>query len=186
MYGWRPYWVLLMKQTNKVTLSALMAALSVVLMLGAYIPYLTYTFPAFAGLFIMVVLLEIGKKWALLSYITSAALTVLLCEPEAMLMYVFLFGYYPILKAVIERINKPIFEWPIKLIVFNSMVILVYFFVAKLFNLNLLEDVSYGKYFEYGVLAIANVVFVFYDITVSRIANLYFIAIRPKIKRLLK
>ena len=85
-----------------------MAALAVVLMLAAYFPYLTYAIPAFAGLCIMVVLLETGAKWAISAYITSAVLTLLFCEPEAMLMYVFLFGYYPILKAFIEKINKPL------------------------------------------------------------------------------
>ena len=104
-----------------------MAALSVVLMLGAYFPYFTYTIPAFAGLCIMVVLLELGTKWAISAYITSALLTVLFCEPEAMLMYVFLFGYYPILKAVIEKLRKPVVEWVLKIVSFNIAVIIIYF-----------------------------------------------------------
>ena len=56
-----------MKNTNKITLCALLSALAVVLMLTAYFPYLTYAVPAFAGLCIMAVLIEIGPKWAFLS-----------------------------------------------------------------------------------------------------------------------
>ena len=82
-----------MKRTNRITLCALMASLAVVLMLGAYFPYLTYTIPAFAGLCVMVVMLEIGSSWAISTYISSAALTILFCEPEAMLLYVFLFFF---------------------------------------------------------------------------------------------
>ena len=175
-----------MKRTNKITLCALMAALAVVLMLAAYFPYLTYAIPAFAGLCIMVVLLEAGAKWAISAYITSAVLTVLFCEPEAMLMYVFLFGYYPILKAFIERIKKPILEWPIKMIFFNVVVILVYSFIAQLFGVNMSDTNDFGKYTVYIVLAVANVVFVIYDITVAKMATFYIYIIKPKLNKLLK
>ena len=175
-----------MKRTNKITLCALMAALAVVMMLGAYFPYLTYTIPAFAGLCVMVVLLEIGIKWAIMSYITSAALTLLFCEPEAMLMYVFLFGYYPIFKAIIERIKKPFIEWPIKMLFFNLVVILVYSFIAQLFGVNISDDMDFGKYTALIVLAVGNVVFVVYDVTVSKMATFYIYIIRPKFRKLLK
>ena len=163
-----------------------MSALAVVMMLGAYFPYLTYTIPAFAGLCIMVVLLELGAKWAISAYITSAVLTLLFCEPEAMLMYVFLFGYYPILKAFIEKINKPLLEWPIKMIFFNVVVILVYSFIAQLFGVNMSDTNDFGKYTVYIVLAVANVVFVIYDITVAKMATFYIYIIKPKLNKLLK
>ncbi len=175
-----------MKRTNKITLSALLSALAVVVMLCAYFPYLTYAIPAFAGLFIMISLLEIGNKWALLSYITSSALTILLCEKEAMLMYVFIFGYYPILKAFIERIKKPILEWLIKMLFFNLVIISVYLFIAGLFGIDLSKEIAIGKYMEYIILAMGNIVFVVYDITVSRMASFYIYLIRPKIHKLLK
>ena len=163
-----------------------MSALAVVMMLGAYFPYLTYAIPAFAGLCIMVVLLELGAKWAISAYITSAVLTLLFCEPEAMLMYVFLFGYYPILKAFIEKINKPLLEWPIKMIFFNVVVILVYSFIAQLFGVNISDTNDFGKYTVYIVLAVANVVFVIYDITVAKMATFYIYIIKPKLHKLLK
>lgn len=175
-----------MKKTNKITFCALLSALAVVLMLGAWFPYLTYTIPAFAGLCIMIVFLELGFKWAILSFLTSAALTILFCEPEAMLMYVFILGYYPILKAVIERINKPILEWPIKIIFFNAVVILVYSFIAELFGVHLTDTNDFGKYTVYIVLAVGNIVFVVYDITVSKMAAFYFYFIQPKLRKILK
>lgn len=163
-----------------------MSALAVVMMLGAYFPYLTYTIPAFAGLCIMVVLLELGAKWAISAYITSAVLTLLFCEPEAMLMYVFLFGYYPILKAFIEKINKPFLEWPVKMLFFNAVVILVYSFITQLFGVDFSNDFSLGKYTVYIVLAVGNAVFVVYDITVSKMATFYFYIIKPKLRKFFK
>ena len=175
-----------MKRTNKITLCALMAALAVVLMLVAYFPYLTYAIPAFAGLCIMVVLLELGAKWAISAYITSAVLTLLFCEPEAMLMYVFLFGYYPILKVIIERIDKPFIEWPIKILVLNAVVIFVYSVVAKLFGVDMSDMGDFGKYSTVILLVLANIVFVVYDITVSKMSWFYIEKIHPHIKKLFK
>ena len=101
-------------------------------------------------------------------------------------MYVFLFGYYPILKAFIERIKKPILEWPIKMIFFNVIVILVYSFIAQLFGVNMSDTNDFGKYTVYIVLAVANVVFVIYDITVAKMATFYIYIIKPKLNKLLK
>lgn len=175
-----------MKRTNKITLCALMAALAVVLMLCSFITYLTYAIPAFAGLCIMVVLLEIGSKWAFATFLTSAVFTVLFCEPEAMLLYVFLFGYYPILKAFIERINKPFIEWPIKFVFFNVVIVLVYTFIAELFGISINFESELGKYAVYILLALGNLVFLVYDITVSKMASYYFVAIQPKFRKLFK
>ena len=52
-----------MKNSKKITFSAIMAALATVIMLVSYFPYLTYAVPAIAGLCIMVVVIEINKKW---------------------------------------------------------------------------------------------------------------------------
>ena len=96
-----------------------MSALAVVFMLLSYFPYLTYAIPAIAGLCIMAVVIEINLKWAFLSYLTSAVLVLLSAEPESRLIYVFFLGYYPILKAIIEKIKLPIVEWILKIISFN-------------------------------------------------------------------
>ena len=67
-----------MKKNSKLTLSAMMAALASVFMLLSYFPYLTYAIPALAGLFIMVIVIEIDCKWAIGGYIASAFLVFLL------------------------------------------------------------------------------------------------------------
>ena len=91
-----------------------MSALAVVFMLLSYFPYLTYAIPAVAGLFIMATVIEINLKWAFLSYLTSAVLVFLFAEFESRLLYIFFLGYYPILKAIIEKIKKPVIEWILK------------------------------------------------------------------------
>ena len=175
-----------MKNTGKITISAIFSALAVVIMLTSYFPYLTYAIPAVAGLCIMVVLIETDYKWALLSYIVSSVLIFLFGEMESKLMFIFLFGYYPIVKALVEKTKKPLFEWPIKLVVFNSAILLVYGLLAEVIGMTF-EDL--GEFKKYGtaiLLILANIVFVVYDIAISRLSMAYFYKLHPKIQKLFK
>lgn len=178
--------MLLMKKTAKITFSAIMSALAVVIMLTSYFPYLTYAIPAIAGLCIMVVLIETNYKWAFFSYIASAVLVFMFGEMESKFMYVFLFGHYPILKAFIEKINKPVIEWILKVVLFNISILIVYGIFSGIFAISV-DD--FGPFKQYGVavlLILANIVFVVYDIAVARMSMLYINMLHPKIKRLFK
>ena len=175
-----------MKNTGKITFSAIMSALAVVIMLTSYFPYLTYAIPAIAGLCVMVVLIETDYKWAVFTYISSAVLVFMFAEMESKFLYVFLFGYYPILKSLIEKINKQIFEWILKIIIFNISILLVYVVFSKLFALSL-DD--FGALKQYGVailLLLSNIVFIVYDIAVSRMSIVYINMLHPKINKLFK
>lgn len=174
-----------MKKTAKITLCAMMAALSAVVMLVSYFPYLTYAIPAIAGLFVMVVVIEINRKWAVLTYIASAIIVFLLAETESKLMYVMFLGYYPILKSALEVMNKPVFEWIIKIIVFNAAVAAVYAVFSQMFGITLDDIDILGRYGAVILLAVGNAVFVVYDIAVSRMAMVYMYVLHPKIKKLL-
>ncbi len=175
-----------MKRNVKITLCGIIAALSVVFMLFSYFPYLTYAIPAVTGLLTMMLVIEIGVKWAFGAYIAASVLIFIFAEPESKIMYICLFGYYPILKALIERINKPVPEWVLKIAVFNAAVIAIYFFFFFLFGISFEDFEALGKYGAYIFLAFGNIVFVIYDIAVSRLAGTYIYRIHPKVKRLLK
>lgn len=174
-----------MKKVKKITLCGIFTALSVVIMMLSYFPYLTYAIPALSGLCIMVLVVEINKSWALGAYLASSVLVFLFAEPEAKLMYIGLLGYYPIVKALIESINKPIIEWVLKLIVFNAAVLIIYALFAKFFGVTTEDFGELGKYGAYIFLAIGNIVFVVYDFAISRVAVFYLNIVRPKLKRLL-
>ena len=175
-----------MKNTKKITFCAIMSALAAVVMLVAYFPYFTYAVPAMAGLFVMVVVIEINCKWALLTYISSAFLAFLFAETESKMIYIFFFGFYPIIKCLIEKIRKPVFEWALKLLTFNACVVSLYYIFAEVLMLSF-EDL--GKFADYGavvLLVLGNVVFIVYDFAVSRLSYTYFDRLHSKIQKLLK
>lgn len=175
-----------MKNTKKITLCAIMSALAAVIMLVAYFPYFTYAVPAFAGLCVMVIVIEIGCKWAFLTYLSSAFLAFLFAETESKLIYICFFGFYPILKCIIEKLGKPIIEWVLKLLVFNICVVSLYYIFAEVLMLSF-EDM--GRFAEYGaviLLILGNTVFIVYDFAVSRLSFTYYDKLHSKIEKLLK
>lgn len=175
-----------MKSNIKVTFSAIMAALATVFMLLSYFPYLTYAIPAISGLCIMAVVIEINKKWAFGAFLVSATLVFLLAETESKLLFIGFFGYYPILKAIIDNFRKPTLEWVLKIIIFNVAVLAVYLGFAKLFGISLEDFGSLGKYGAYILLILGNIVFVMYDMAVSRMATVYMNVIHSKISKYIK
>lgn len=175
-----------MKNTSKITLCAVCAALSAVFMLTSYFPYLTYAIPAVAGLFVMVPLIETGTSFGVATYAVSAVLIMLFGEIEASLLYVFLFGYYPVLKAVIERIRRMALEWIIKLLCFNVAVIVAYFVSSSVFAVSFDDLGILGQYGAVIFLLLCNIVFVLYDIAISRVSVFYMARLHGKIKKMIK
>lgn len=173
-----------MKQNAKITLCALSAALAAVFVLAAYFPYVTYAAPALAGLMMLVPVIEMNLRWAFGCYIASLMPVLLLAEPEAKLLYVFFFGWYPIAKALIERINKHLPEWIIKLVVFNIAVIAAYAVMSVITDVSLEEFGVFGKYGAYIFLALGNIVFVLYDFAIAQVATFYLLRIHPQVKRM--
>lgn len=175
-----------MKNTKKITLCGMVASLSVVIMLTSYFPYLTYAIPALAGLFMMVPLIECGVSWSFGTYIASATIVFITGETEAKLLYVLFLGYYPILKSLIEKLRKQAVEWVLKLICFNAAAVSFYYISSLLFAVSFDDFGDWGKYGEVIFLAACNVVFVIYDIGISRVASYYMYALHDKVKRIIK
>lgn len=175
-----------MKKTGKMTLSAILAALASVFMITSFFPYLTYGIPALASLFIMVAVVEMGVKWGFAVYIVSALLVAILPgEPEAKLIYVAILGYYPVLKAILENKLSRVLEYVIKFTVFNAMILLTYGVIAGIVGIELGDMGEFGKYTAVILMAAANLVFIIYDIMITRVSLWYSFKIHKKISRYL-
>ncbi len=176
-----------MKQSSKTAICGMIAALSVVIMMLTVIPVMTYAAPAFAGILLMVVVIEINKKWAFGVYVAVSILSLLLAaDKEAAVMYVAFFGYYPIIKAVLESKLPRVLEWITKFLIFNVTMVASYFVLIRVFGLSMDDMNELGKYGPLVLLAMGNVVFLVFDIAITRLATLYLLKWQKKFRRLFK
>lgn len=175
------------KLSYKVSLGGIIAALALVTMfLTGFGPFLTYLCPAVAGGLLIMVVIEISAKWAFATYVAISILSLLMTpDREAAMLFIFLLGYYPIIKSKLEKIKNPVVEWITKMGIFNLSVISAYVIIIQVFGMGqLLESVGdWGKYGVLIFLGCANVVFVMYDIALSGIISTYITTFRPKFLR---
>ncbi len=157
-----------LKQTKKVAFCGIISALSLVVMLTAYFPYLTYAIPAFAGAFLIMVVVELGVKWAFLTYIVTSILCLIGAEREAMTVYILFFGYYPIIKYVLEKLNKTVVEYVLKIVIVNMSAVAIYFVCTAIIGISA-EEFSGGIKYAIPILLVAlNIMFIVYDIALNR------------------
>lgn len=175
-----------MKNTKKITLCGLIAALSSAIMLTSFFPYLTYAIPAISGLFVMIPLIECGVLWSVGTYIVSSVIILFTGELEATILYIMFMGYYPILKYIVERINKCVIEWVLKILGFNIVAIAYYYVLTIPFGRTFDDFGDFGKYSALIFLLICNIVFVLYDIGISRVASSYMMVLHDKVKKIIK
>lgn len=164
-------------------------ALSVVIMLAALIPSMTYVLPAVSGICIWTISEQINKKWGLLAYGASAALCFMIIpEFEADLFYLFFFGYYPLIKEMIDGIKPKALSLLAKFGVFNVSVVIAFFILSKIMNLEqILEGLeSFGDAAVYVLWGSANIAFIFYDICIKQIFFAFRKWLKPKINKKLK
>ncbi len=178
------------KVSYKVSLGGIVAALCLVLMfLTAVFPPLNMTLPLFAGMLITVVAVEVSCSWAFVTYAVVAVLAFFVTpDKEAWLFFTLLFGYYPVAKAYFEKIKKKLLGWLCKLAAFNiSVVIIFYVLMNILGTLDLFEE--FGFYNEWLIPALlvgGNLIFLFYDYTLTLVTACYVKWFRPTFLRKFK
>ncbi len=180
-----------MKRTARVAWSGLMGALMLVCLLLTVFPFATYALPPLASVFLMPVVIECGKRWGMAVYAAVAALALLLVpDLEARLLFVFFFGYYPVIKALLESWHRRVWEWVCKLAVFNAAVVAAYAVLSAMgfsFSEFTLPFVSLPLLAVLGLFLLAgNVIFVLYDICLTRLLPLYFVRFQPLLRRFIR
>lgn len=164
-----------MKNSVKVSLGGVVAALSLVLMLlCSVIPFGTYAFPTFAGILLVVIVINLGYGWAFAVYFVTAVLSMLLVtDKEAALYYTAFLGFYPIIKSVIERVPSKVIQYIVKYVLFNVCVIAAFYVGLFLLNIPKESFNLFGVYLPWVFLLFGNVFFIIYDLCVTRLVTLY-------------
>lgn len=177
-----------MNKTSKTTLGGIIAALSVIIMLLTVIPVMTYVSPMVAGALLIVVVMEMDKKWGYGIFAVVCVLSLLIAaDKEAAVLYVMFFGHYPVTKAVIEsKIKSRALEYAVKFFVFNLTMIVSYLLIIKVLALPMDDMEQWGKIGWAALLVAGNVIFPIYDITLGKCIILYDVRIRKILRKLFK
>ena len=174
-----------MRQTKKITLSAMMVALSTAIMLlGAVIEVLDLSVCAIASLLVVFIYLEIGSYYPWLVWICTTLATALIYPGSAIWVeYALIFGLYPLIKAYIERL--PRWSWLIVKLVYINAVIWGIFCVCELL-LGIPFFDEGGTVMIIITYVLSNIAFVAYDFFIMVMVRFYFEKLRPRFKKFLK
>ena len=181
-----------MKQTKKLTLSAMVVALGTVfMMLGSVIEAFDLTAVALASVLVAFVYIELGSPYTWLVWLCTTLTTFLFAQarPAMWIYYLVLFGIYPILKGYIEKLAR-IFWWPIK-IVFGNVALIFMLLGMRLVGVPFIDpnESLFGiKGFALYVITwiLFNVALIAYDYFLGVMVRYYMDKIRPRFKRILK
>lgn len=172
-----------MNRTTQVAFCGASVAIQMVLLLLAnFFPNATLALPALAGVMLMVVVMEIGIRWSWVVFGVSAVLSFfLVSDKKVILLYVLFLGYYPTLKAAIERfVRSRVVDWILKILTFNIamglyLVLIVFVLqipISGIFSLSFLPIL---------LLVGANALFVVYDLLLSGLVIQYWNRLHPHI-----
>ena len=161
------------------------------MVLGAVVEVFDLTAVALSSVLVAFVYIELGSPYTWLVWICTTLTTFLLYQHSPMwLIYLVLFGIYPILKGYIERLPR-LFWWPLKILFGNAA------FVCMLFGIKLITGMPFinpdesffgitgrGLYIVTWILI--NIAFVAYDFFLGVMVRYYMEKLRHKFKNILK
>ena len=172
----------------------MITALSVVILIPSAVQVFVYTLPAMAGMLTMFAVVEIDKKWAIGSYVATSLIGLLfVANKEAVVYYVAFFGYYPVVKALLESRMPRVAEYILKFLVFNVSIVISGVVLVKIFGMpynDLLgidgESAFFTKYALPIMLGMGNVVFILYDVALTRLLTAYVLVWQKRFRKLFK
>lgn len=168
--------------------AAMLTALCVVILsFGTIIETMDLSFAAISALVLWISLLEFGKKTAWSVYFATAALSFLLLPSKfPSVFFVFITGWYPMIKlSLSKRIKNKGFLWFIKLVVFNiAAAISVCFIYIFASFLGVDSNDSLTKIYMISMFATSNFAFIITDILMDKLVIVYIYKIRDKLKKM--
>ncbi len=174
-----------MKQTKKVTISAMAIALGTVfLTVGAIWEVLDLSLAAISSLLVAFVFIEIGSPYTWIVWLATSLLTFIFFPGSVVwIEYLLVFGIYPIIKAYIERAPR-ILWWILKLVFANAVVLAMIFVVEYILGIPFfgVDELI----IKVGLYLLIIAAFVAYDIFLTILIRTYMTKYRQKFRKFLK
>lgn len=166
----------------RVALGGIVSSLCLLCMfLAGVIPVFYLLLPMIAGALMMIIVIEVSTEWAFVTYIAVGLLSIFVTfDKQAALIFIFLFGHYPILKSIFEKkIKSKALCNIIKFIIYNICIIAYYYGV--IYILGSKELMKNMQKFGIAVLIVAEFFFFTYDYSLTALIDYYKDKIKPKI-----
>lgn len=169
-------------RSRSVAVAGVLAAGSLaVLWLACVAPSGRLGLTAAAGLFPVAGVLAAGRAAGYLCWAAGGILgLILLPDKGVALMYLAFLGLYPVVKSRIESLRRLGVEWVLKLAFFNVMLTLFWYVFRSLFLPQTPQWLGDNSLLLYGA---GNLVFVAYDVGLSRLIALFQARIGPGRRR---
>jgi len=170
----------------KIALGGIVSALCLLTMfMTGIFPVLSVLLPMISGVFMMIIVSEISIGWAFLTYISVSILSMTIAfDKEAVILFIMLFGHYPIIRFIIGRIKSKFAEIILKFAIFNICAVLFFMLTTYILGLTeFMEEIKeFGKYGIPLILILANFMFLLYDYNLDIFYELY----QKRLKSILK
>lgn len=176
-----------LRTSERVAISGITAALGVVILIATVFPSLSYAVPMLAGAVMIIPVAELGALASVPIYVATFLVSLInpLVAKDSLLLYLFLFGLYPILQFSFERIKIRPLRILLKLLYFNASGFLSVWLAAKVFGIPAFDE-GIGKLFIIGFVVFANLAFLFYDLLLYKLAYLYDTKYSDRFRKLFK
>ena len=166
-------------RSKRMATCALLCALGVVLSwIGSIADLLDLCTPFFAALLLVPIVIEYGRRYAWSVWVATALLCLILLPNKSPAVVYLAFGYYPILKAVLERL-RPALTLLLKLVLFVAVDLAIVFFSSALVGVNETIPPYYNAVLCIGGLIVLWLV----DLCLTRLITIYVVKYRPRFSK---
>ena len=176
-----------MRESSKAALCGISAGLSVVIMMVTYLsPLLVYTAPPAAGLLIAFIDEELGGKRALGVWTAISLLSVfLIADKEAAVFFTLFFGWYPVLRPVLDgKIKNKVLRSVLKLVLYNLCLGTAVFICAFVFMIDYSDFGEGGKIMLALFWCLFIVLLFIYDVFLDKMLAVYRLRLQKRLRKL--
>lgn len=171
----------------RVALGGIVSSLCLLCMfLAGIMPMFYLILPMIAGILLMIIAEEVNLSWAWLTYIAVGILSLFItADKEASLVFIMIFGHFPIIRLHLEKIKLKLLRWLIKLAIFNACAVSFFYVTVYIFGIReMLEEMNeYGNYGAVILLVLCNIIFVLYDLNLYLMYSIYKIKFMPLLRK---
>ena len=168
------------KRTRRIAVCGMLSALGVVvILLGSLIEVLDLCTAAIASLLCVLVMIEYGRGYPWAVYAATSILALLLAPQKNPALIYAIFGFYPIVKAYIERLPRVLSD-----VVKGGIFLLLEVLLITVADMLTGADEIMPWYYYAALYALGFVTLWLYDVLLTRLITRYFRQWRARIGKL--